>query len=91
MSELQWDYEPPCGSYKPVHAYSAKRGSYYFFVMRYRGVRGVYEALASHPKSNTTVGTGGIRGLERAKAWCVAVVPLLEQAMAMRKATGGDR
>lgn len=79
---IAWEYEPP-SRFAPGHQYFAKHGNYWLHIMRLADERAWSASV--NDAYETYISANGIRGRERAKAWCVAMIPLLDQARAMKK------
>ena len=79
---VEWEYEPP-SRFAPAYQYFAQHGNCELHIMRLADERAWSASV--NDAYETYISANGIRGRERAKAWCVAMIPLLEQAMAMKK------
>jgi hypothetical protein len=78
---VKWKYDP-AEKYCPVHMYTLRDGTAFMWVERYQ--RSSW--CGAHVEiDGVSITIESIRGVERAKAWCVAMIPLLEQARAMKK------
>ena len=82
---VEWDYDPPNGKYCPIHMYTLRDGTAFMCVVRHRGSSWCGACVEIDGVSITI---DGVRGVERAKAWCETMVPLLEQARAMKRGKG---
>jgi hypothetical protein len=83
---IAWEYDPP-SRFAPAYQYFAKHGNCWLHIMRLADER-AWSASVNDAYYETYISANGIRGRERAKAWCEAVVPLLEQARLMKRGKG---